>query len=84
LENLVILLNHQDIHVLLLFHLLLKQKKKFLLKNQFNWFLPNLKQVFEGQSTGFCEHVLSAPVQHWIEYIPAVLCITLIKKKNIK
>jgi hypothetical protein len=44
----------------------------FITKNTFsneinlikNKYLPNLKQIFEGQSTGFDEHVLSSPVQH--------------------
>ena len=28
---------------------------------------PNLKQIFEGQSTGSFEQLFSSPVQHWIE-----------------
>jgi hypothetical protein len=51
--------------------------RKWLQINKLNQILPNLKQIFEGQSTGFDEHVLSSPVQHWIEYTPAVLCIAI-------
>ena len=32
-----------------------------------DFFLPNLKKIFDGQSTGLDEHVLSFLVQHWIE-----------------
>lgn len=34
-------------------------------------FLPNLKQILEGQSTGFAVHVLS-PVQHWMDPISTI------------
>ena len=57
----------------------MKRKKK---KFNLNLILPNLKQIFEGQSTGFDEHVLSTPVQHWIESISILLYRTSFERSN--